>query len=111
MGADGARRVGAMYAIHCAAEVHGAGAERIAGPTGHEARQIGLARDHFRRRCPVRPLGLLGNRLDAGPGEAVAADADAVAYRLTAAEHIIEVGVGRIDDDRARSLLGWIADN
>jgi len=39
-----------MDAIHGAAEIHGAGAERVAGTAGHLARQIRLARDHFRRR-------------------------------------------------------------
>ena len=55
---------------------------------------------------PIRPLGLAGDLLHAGPGEAVAADADAVADRAAATEHVIEVGVGGIDDDGARGLLG-----
>jgi hypothetical protein len=32
-------------AIHRAAQIHGAGAERVVGAAGHEARQIGLALD------------------------------------------------------------------
>ncbi len=110
MGADGLRRVGAVDAIHRAAEIHRAGTERIAGTAGHLTRQIGLARDHFRGRGPIRPLGLFGNRLYARPGEAVAADTNAVADRLTAAEHIIEIGIGRIDDDGAGRLAGGVAD-
>jgi hypothetical protein len=85
LGADGLRRFGAVNAIHGAAEIHRPGAERIAGAAGQVARQSGLARDHFRGRGPIRPLGLLGHRLQARPGEAVAADAYAVADRLTAA--------------------------
>ena len=38
------------------------------------------------------------------PGEAFAADADAVAHRLAVTEHEIEVGVRRIDDDGAGRL-------
>ena len=40
------------------------------------------------------------------PGEAFAADADAVAHRLAVAEHEIEVGVRRIDDDACRPARG-----
>src|SRR4051812_26459114 len=75
VGADRLRSVGAMDAIDGAAEIHRAGAERVAGAAGHVARQIGLALDHFRGRGPGRPFGLPRNGLGAGPGEAVAADA------------------------------------
>ena len=113
--ADAARRdeladrrglVGAVDAVDGRTEIHRAGAQRIAGAAGHEARQIGLALDHLGRRMPIRPLGLAGDLLHAGPGEAVAADADAVADRAATAEHVIEVGVRRIDDQRAGGLLG-----
>src|SRR5690242_19854989 len=57
-GADGIRPVGAVDAVDGGAEIHRAGAERIARPARHEARQIGLALDHLRRRRPVGPLGL-----------------------------------------------------
>src|SRR6202042_1608855 len=66
---------------------------------------------HFRRRRPIRPLGLARHRLGAGPGEAVAADADAIAERLAVAEHVVEVGVRRIDDHRARGLAARIVDD
>src|SRR5437868_14424234 len=56
---------------------------------------------------PVRPFSLARNLLHTGPGKTVAADADAVADRATAAEHVVKVGMGRIDDQRARRLLGW----
>src|SRR5882724_13054766 len=38
--ADGLRRVGAVDAIHGAAEIHGAGAKRVAGTAGHVTRQV-----------------------------------------------------------------------
>ena len=104
--ADRRGLVGAVDAVDGRAEIHRARAERVAGAAGHETRQIGLALDHLGRREPVRPLGLLGDLLHAGPGEAVAADADAVADRAPATEHVIEIGVGRIDDDGAGRLLG-----
>src|ERR1700722_6853896 len=109
--ADGFRRVRAVDAIDRVAEIHGARAQRIARATGHEARQVGLARDHFRGRRPIRPLGLARHRLGARPGEAVAADADAIAERLAVAEHVVEVGVRRIDDHRARGLAARIVDD
>src|SRR5664279_5769239 len=89
--ADGGRIVGAVDAVHGAAEIHGARAERIARAAGHESRQIRLALDHFLRRDPIRPLGFALDLLDAGPGEALTADADAVADRLAVAEHVIAV--------------------
>src|SRR5436190_11657068 len=52
-GANGPRLVGAVDAINGAAEIHGAGAERIAGAASHPARQIRLPLDHLRRRRPV----------------------------------------------------------
>jgi len=84
---------------------------RVAGAAGHETRQIRLALDHLLWRMPVRPLGLLLDRLGAGPGEALAADADAVAQRAAVAEHQIEEGVGRIDHDRARRFVRGVADD
>src|ERR1700688_1778816 len=102
--ADGRRIVGAMDAIFAAAEIHGARTERIARAAGGHARQVRLARDHFLRRIPARALGFALHLLDARPGEAFAADADAVADRLAIAEHVIEEGVWGIDDDGAGRL-------
>src|SRR5262249_60378804 len=62
-------------------------------------------------RRPIRPLGLALDRLHAGPGKAFAADADAVAHRLAAAHHQVEVGVRRVDDDRAGRLAGPVVDD
>src|SRR5262249_54929928 len=103
--ADGRGRVGAVDAVEAAAEIHGARAERIGDATGHEARQIGRTGGHLRRRRPIGPLRFALDRLHAGPGETLAADADAVTNRLAAAEDVIEVGVLGIDDDRARRLI------
>ena len=104
--ADRRRIIGAMNAILAGAEIHGARAQRIAGAARHEARQIGLARDHFRRRIPVRPFRLAADFLHAGPGKPLAADADAVANGSAMAEHVIEHGVAGIDDDGTRCLAG-----
>ena len=109
-GADGRRLIGAVDAIDRLAEIESARAERIAVTAGHEARQIGLALDHFFRRMPIRPLRHLGNPLGARPSEALAAHADAVAQRLALAEHEIEVGILRVDDERAGRLLGVVVD-
>src|SRR3974390_916192 len=97
--------VGAVDAIERVAEIESARAEWIARATCHDARQIGLALDHLRRREPVRPFLHARDALRARPGEAFAADADAVAQRLAVPEHEIKVGVRRIDDERARRLL------
>ena len=95
-----------MNAVLARAEIHGASAERIAGAAGHETRQIGLARDHLRRRIPIRPFRLAADGLHAGPGKAVAADADAVTNGLATAEHVIQRGTAGIDDDGAERLAG-----
>ena len=102
--ADRRGLVGAVDAVERLAEIERARAERIAFAARHEARQIGLALDHFRRRMPVRPLGHFRDAFRARPGEAFAADADAVAHRLPVAEHEIEIRVGGIDHERAGRL-------
>src|SRR6185437_14434816 len=78
---DRLRLVRAVNAIDGCAQIHCARAERIAGTARHEARQVGLALDHFRRWTPIRPFLLARYLFQSGPGEAVAADADAVAKR------------------------------
>ena len=83
----------------------------LPGPPAIDARQIRLARDHLLRRIPIRPLGLARDLLDARPGEAFAADADAVADRLAVAEHVIEDGVRGIDDDGAGRFVAGVADD
>src|SRR5262245_22955366 len=59
---------------------------------------------------PVRPLGHPRDFLGTRPGEALAADADAVTHRLAAGLHEIEIGVGGVDDERADRHFGLIVD-
>src|SRR6476660_6541468 len=77
---------GAVDAITCVLsvleQIERAGAERIARAAFHALRpfgvSFGVARDHRRRRRPVRPLLFFLHRTGAGTGEPFAADADAV---------------------------------
>jgi hypothetical protein len=78
---------------------------------GHEARQIGLALDHLRRRRPVRPLLLVGDVHQPLPLKTVAADADAVADRATARLHQIEMPFGGRDDEGAGRFGGTEVDD
>jgi hypothetical protein len=89
-------------------KIERARAERVGLAASHEARQIGLAHDHLLRRIPIGPLRHPCDLLHAGPSEALAADAHPVAQRLAVAENEIEIGVRRIDDDRARRFFGRI---
>src|SRR6476620_332150 len=105
------RSVGAVNAVDRAAEIHGARAERVGWAAGDKARQIGLAPDHFRGRTPIRPLGFSLDGLDARPGEAFTADANAIAHGLATRPYEIKVGIGRVDNDGARRLAGAIVDD
>src|SRR5262249_16876246 len=77
-------------------KVHGARAQRIARATRHAdaARQLAhlphelrLARQHLPGRIPVRPFLLLVDGRHARPAETLAADADPIAHRPSAALH------------------------
>ena len=57
----------------------------LATPPRHVARQVGPPLPHLRGRRPVRPLALGADVSDAAPGEADAADADAVTQGLAVA--------------------------
>src|SRR3984957_6247856 len=103
---DRLQLVGAVNAIDGAAEIHRSRAERIARTAGHEPRQIGLALDHFRRRTPIRPFLLARYLLQAGPSEALAADADAVAKRPVVALNQVKEPAFCVDNDRARRFGG-----
>src|SRR5260370_5997301 len=103
---DGLRLIGAVNAIHSVAEVECAGAERIAGASRHETRQIGLARDHFGWRSPIWPFALAGDFQKAGPPETIAANADAVTDRPAIRLNHIEQPLGCVHDDRAGRLRG-----
>src|SRR5579883_52633 len=106
--ADRLRLIGAVDAIDGLAKVERPRAERIAWPAGHEARQVRLALDHFRRRAPVRPFLLAADLLQSRPLESVAADADPVADRAVFPLDEIKETLGGDDDDRARRLVGPI---
>src|SRR5208337_4996437 len=103
--ADRFRLVGAMDTIDGLPEIERARAQGVAWTAGHEPRQIGLAFNHFRRRPPVRPLLLARNALQAGPLEAFAAHADAVAKGpVVPLQHVKETLL-RVDDDRTAASL------
>src|SRR5947208_11507297 len=99
--ADRRGRIGAVDPVYGAGEVDGPGAERVAVAAGHPAREVGLALDHFRRWCPIRPFGLAGDHLLAGPSKTIASYADAVADRLTVAKHVVEIRLRSVDDHGA----------
>jgi hypothetical protein len=91
-------------------EIECARAEWVAIAPGHEPRQIRLAIDHGFRRIPIRPFRHSRNPLHAGPGKALATHANAMTQRLAIADYEIEIGVRRINDDRAGRLLGLVID-
>src|SRR6266581_3721376 len=99
-----------MDAIERRSQIHRAGAKRILRAAFHVPRQIRAPHQHFRWRRPRRPFLFCGNLFDARPGEAGAADADAVAHRLAVFLHQEQKLVGRIDDDRAGAFLAVIVD-
>src|SRR5918994_4064593 len=104
--ADGLRLIGAVDAEDRRAEVQRAGTHRITGAAGHEARQVGLTRDHLWRRTPVRPLGLAADPDQARPLEALAADPDPVAQGTVVALNQIGEPLRGMDDEGAGQLAG-----
>ena len=90
-----------MDAVNCAADIHGACAKWIAGTASHEARQIGLALNHFGGRKPVRPFRFALDCLYPGPGKTFAADSNSITDGLAATEHEVEIGIRGVDYDRA----------
>src|ERR1700733_15373315 len=75
---DRRRLVGSVDGIDGAAAILRSSTQGIAATARHEARQLGLARNHLCGRDPVRPLGLPRNGLHARPSKALAADSYAV---------------------------------
>src|SRR5262249_50937877 len=110
VGADGPGFVGAVDTIERGPQIHRARSERIFRSALHVARQIGPPREHLRRRRPIGPLALCGDRLDAGPGEAGTTYADAVTQRPAVAFHQEQELVGRVDHNGAAALLAVIFD-
>src|SRR5690606_34345719 len=82
-------------------------ARLAAAPSG----EFGLALDHLRRRRPGRPFALHCDARRAGPLEAFAPDADAVAHRLALGHDEIEELVLGVDDHRTRLFLGAVAND
>src|SRR5437667_8258142 len=65
----------------------------------------------LRRRDPIRPVGYMANRSDAGPGQCFLPDRHAVAERLASRQDVIEKTRVGIDKDRARLLFARVVDN
>src|SRR5262249_22082756 len=103
--------VRAVDAIERRAEIHGAGAERVLRPAFHVARQIGTALEHFGRRRPIRPFTLAGDVVNARPGEAGPADADAVTDRGAVILDQIKKTLVGIDDDGAGTFPAVVVDD
>src|SRR5262249_3556490 len=92
--ADGPGLIGAMDPIKRVSitlpEIHRAGAKRVTRAAAHTdaalqlthlSPELRLSLQHLLGRIPVRPFPLIMNRRYAGPGEACAPDANAVADR------------------------------
>src|SRR5690606_18282402 len=100
-----------VYPVQRRADVERPRAQRIVGTAGHVRRQPRLALAHCGRRCPPRPFGLAGYPMATFPLEALAADTDPVLDRLAVAEHVVQLPLGRVDDDGTRRVAGVIGDH
>src|SRR6476660_7068751 len=103
--------VRSVNAVHRAAEIHGPGAQRVAGAAGHKACQIRLPAKHLDRRNPVWPLGLTFDYLNARPSEALAGHANSVANGLATGEHEVKRSIRSVDDDRSGRFTSRIVDD
>src|SRR5262249_32427142 len=121
--ADGPRLVGAVDPVKgvlvALPKIQGAGAERIlrtarhaeaAAQLVHRRSALGLAREDFFGRIPVRPFLLAVHGRHAGPAESFAADAHAVAQGASALLYLVKEVIGRIDDDGAGLLPRIVLD-
>ena len=111
--ADIFRLVGAVNpeqrVLAAGVEIERARAHRIVRPG---ATKFGTPeREISRGRMPGRPLGLAADLGDARPGHGFFADGDAVADRLAAVLHVIEIMVVGIDHDGAGGFLAVIVDD
>ena len=88
-------------------------AQRVGRPAGlalFPFRKLGVALDHFWWRRPFRPMRAVGDVGHTCPLEARAADSDAVAQRGVFAVDVIEVALGRRDDDGADRFGAVVCD-
>ncbi len=83
---------------------------RIVRPRRHEGRNPEPC-DFTLGRMPGRPFGHAADLGDAGPSHGFLADRDAVADRLAAIEHEIEIVIVGIDHDRAGRFLAVEVDD
>ena len=76
------------------------------------AGKVGAALAHFRRRAPVRPLGLCGDGVRSLPLEALLGGGDAIHHRLAVTQHIVEPVLSGVDDDVARrnTIINLLSD-
>src|SRR5690606_17763945 len=116
--ADGALVLVAMQPIECVPaileDVQCTRSERIVRPRRHAIAvgfEFRLPLDHLGRRGPGRPFALVGNQRAPAPGEALAADANAVAQRLAVVAYEIEEAVGGADDDGSGPFAGRVVDH
>ncbi len=91
-------------------EIHGARAHRVLRAGADEVGHVHALLDLGGRR-PGRPFGLAADLGDARPGQRFIADGDAVADRLAAIQHVIEIARVGIDHDRSGQLLAVILDD
>src|SRR5690606_26020188 len=100
--ADRARRIGAVDGVFALAEQQRGGAHRVMRRTArNQPRDRRLVADDFRWRRPGWGKAHAADEGGAGPLLAGAADADRVADRPAATEHVIEPPLAGLDDDGA----------
>ena len=95
----------------CPVEIQRARAERIVDAAGHRSRHAFDPLVDFGGGGPVRPFGHVADPGDAGERQGFFADGDAVADRLAAVLHQIEVVIVGIDHDGAGAFLAVIVDD
>src|SRR5258707_5366608 len=91
-------------------EIERARAHRIVRTWRHEGRNAEPL-DFALGWMPGRPLGHAADLGDARPRHRILADGDAIADRLAVIEHVIEIVIVGIDDDRAGRLLAVVVDD
>src|SRR6202042_226616 len=93
-----------MDTIKRAREVHGARAKRIIQSALHMTRKVRAAPQHLRRRRPVRPLSLVPDMGDAGPGKSGPSDSNPISERLVIRQNQVKSAFSGANDDGARDF-------